>query len=217
MCARIRAALISRITQESSVVPRVPVRRRTHWLGGLLAAALLLTATPALGAYPTPPVDGSAGKIGSHSLVDTVGTPGGTCTYGYAVDGIGYYNGLRRVRAGAPLAFARAGRTSQQVAWRLVVEAWDGTRWLPYDASPWQSRSATPSTEAAFSARSVPVDSYPHHGTYGHYRARIELRWYALNGTTVVGTARLFPGYYRSVEGEYPEWQQSGQCGGTTG
>ncbi len=199
------------------MVPRPPVRRRTHWLGGLLAAALLLTATPALGADPTPPVNGTTGKTGSYWLVDTVDTPGGSCRYGYEVDGIGYYNGLRRVRASAPVAFARASRTSQRIAWRVVVQAWDGTHWLRYDASSWQSRRASPSAPAAFSARSVLVDSYPHHGAYSPYRARIELRWYASNGRTVVGTARLFPGYYRSVEGAYPEWQQSGHCGGTTG
>lgn len=199
------------------MITRPPIRRRTHWLGGLLAAALLLIATPALGVDPTPPVDGTTGKTGTHSLVDTVDTPGGTCRYGYTVDGIGYYNGLRRVRAGAPVAFARASRTSQRIAWRLAVQVWDGTRWLRYDASPWQSRGATPSTKAAFSARSVLVDSYPHHGTWGAYRASIQLRWYAPNGTTVVGTARLFPAYYRSVEGVYPEWQQTERCGGTTG
>jgi hypothetical protein len=200
------------------VIPRrPPIGRRAHWLGGLLAAALLLTATPTLGADPTPPVDTTTGRTGVHSLVDTEDAPGGTCRYGYAVDSIGYYNGLRRVGAGAPVAFARVGRTDQRVAWRLVVQAWDGDRWLLYDASSWQARGATPSAEAPFTARSVQVDSYPHHGVYSPYRARIDLRWYAPNGRTVVGTARLFPVSYRSIEGEAPEWQQLGHCGGTTG
>jgi hypothetical protein len=181
-----------------------------------VGAALLLTTTPALAADPTPPVDGTTGRTGTHSLVDTVDTPGGTCRYGYLVDGIGYYNGIGRVRAGAPAAFARAGRTSQRVAWRLAVQAWDGTRWQRYDASSWQSRGAAPSRSAAFTARSVLVDSYPHHGEYGPYRARIELRWYARDRSTVVGTARLFPQYYRSVEGDLA-WQQLEDCGSTTG
>ena len=194
-----------------------PAPRRATWLGGLVAAALLLTATPALAVDPSPPVDGTTGRTGSHSLVDTVDTPGGSCRYGYTVNGIGYYNGIRRVGAGAPVAFARAGRPSQRVAWRLLVQAWDGTRWLRYDASPWQSRGASPSHPAAFTARSVVVDSYPHHGVYGPYRARIELRWYARDLSTVVGTAHLFPHYYRSIEGDLPEWQQLEDCGGTTG
>lgn len=128
-----------------------------------------------------------------------------------------YYNGLHKLKVRPPNAYARSNRASQRIAWRLVVQAWDGDSWLVHKASSWLAKTATPSTPAAFSTRGLIVDSYHHHGEWSPYRARIELRWYAKDGSTVVGRARLFPHYYHSSEGDLPPWQQLDGCGGTTG
>lgn len=192
------------------------VHRGRPLLATLVAALALTVGVPAAAADPTPPEDGSSGNVGVHSLVDAADSPGGTCVYG-SIQEFGYYNGLASVRVRPPVAFARQGKSSQRIGARLRVEAWDGQRWLVYGSSTWQYRSATPTAAATFTARRVTVDSWPHHGEYGSYRARVLLRWYARDGKAVVGRAHLYPRHYLGREDGTADFAMEDRCGGTTG
>ena len=167
-----------------------------RWIaGGGLTLALLLQPAPAVAGSPGPPVDGQSGKVGPHHLVDSEAQPAGTCRY----DESPTDDDLIRLRVRAPVVKARAGRPRQRVAWRLVAQGFDGTSWHVVDADAWRAGEATPSTPAALTARGLPIDVGTAHA--GWFRARVELRWYARDGHTLVGRAKLYPRWYTSIYG----------------
>ena len=127
-------------------------------------------ARAALAGSPTVGVNQSAGKVGKHHLQDSEAAPAGSCKHGYDPEGpTEYYNGVRRVIVKRPIVFARAGRDTQRITWRVVIQAWPsaGSAWTFVDKTEWQSRTATPDARAPFKRKTVLIDSYPHHGEWG--------------------------------------------------
>jgi hypothetical protein len=183
---------------------------------GLAAVALLASAMPTLADVATPPVNTESGRFGAYSLADTEGNPGGKCIYGITYNET-YYNYLRRIRVHAPVAYARHGKTTQKIAWRLIVQLWTGSKWMRETKSTWVTKSATPTQPAAFSPRGLNFNSVENTSALGPYRARIELRWYAGDDSTVVGTVVLFPHWYLAHEGSTTEYTLTDDCGTTTG
>ena len=129
-----------------------------------------------------------------------------------------YYNGVRRVIVKRPVAFARAGRDTQRITWRVVIQAWPsaGSAWTFVDKSEWQSRTATPDARAPFKRKAVLIDSFPHHEEWGRVRSRVDLRWHGHDGS-VVGSARLFPDWYSIVEQGLELGTSQSDCSLTTG
>jgi hypothetical protein len=185
----------------------------------LVVASIGPAAAPVAAAGPpTPPEDTSSGRVGIHHLVDSTATPGARCRYGYQVDTptfSGYFNGLRRVIQRAPVAYARVGRASQRISYRLLVQAWDGAAWRMYLATRWQWRTATPTDAADFTERALTTDPW-NDANFGPFRARVVLRWHAANGVDVVGQAALHPRTYLAVEGSLV-YLSTDHCSGTTG
>jgi hypothetical protein len=185
----------------------------------IVVASIGLAAGPAAAAGPpTPPVDTSSGRVGIHQLIDSQATPGARCRYGYQVDTptfSGYFNGLRRVIQRPPVAYARVGRASQRICYRLLVQAWDGAAWRMYRATGWQWRTATPTNAADFTERALTTDPW-NDANFGPFRARVVLRWHAANGVDVVGQAALHPRTYLAVEGGL-SYLSTDHCTGTTG
>lgn len=192
------------------------MKRTSHMLGLLVVIGMMLIAGPVQAADPSPPRDSSTGRTGVHRLPDSEQAPAGRCRYGYTVEGEGYYNGVRKIRVIAPVAYAHAGKTTQRLAARLVIQYWQGDAWHRYGASGWQVRSATPTRKADFSARSMTVDSRPLHNLANGWRAFLDIRWYGGDGT-VKGSARLYPDRYASSEGATQFPLQHDLCGSTTG
>jgi hypothetical protein len=151
-----------------------------------------------------------------HRLNDASDAPAGKCRYGYTTSSAGYYNGVRTIRVVAPVAYARAGKRSQRLAARIVVQYWRDDAWRTYAASTWQKRSATPTRKADFTARSLTVHSLPLHNVANGWRARIDIRWFGADGR-VKGSARLFPRWYAGSEGSFVLPVQADHCGSTTG
>lgn len=198
---------------------RTGSRRRAMSLAAALVSLLMLVGGPVQAADPTPPHHVHTGRPGVHRLVpDSEEAPAARCRYGYVVEGEGYYNGVHKIRVIAPVVFARAGKRSQRVAARLVIQYWDfeDSAWLKYGATTWQTRTATPTRKADFSPRSMIIDSRPLHNLAAAWRARLDIRWYGGDGT-VKGTARLFPDWYAGSEGATQLPARQDFCGGTTG
>jgi hypothetical protein len=188
----------------------------------LALAAALAMAIPgtAVAGSPTIGVDQGTGKHGEFGYDESPSEPAGTCRYGYDPAGeVDDYNGLRRIVVEPPFAFARAGRTSQRISMRLVVQAWVSaeSRWIKVGATAWQSRRTNPVEAALFTKHRLTIDSWPHHGEYSPYRGKVELRWYATDDVTVVGRARLFPDLYRAIQDGIEFTVHENDCGGTTG
>jgi hypothetical protein len=192
------------------------VHRVNRKLGTLILVGLVLMAGPVQAADPSPPHDTSTGRTGVHRLPDSDAAPAGRCRYGYTVEGEGYYNGIHKIRVVAPVAYARAGRTSQRLKARLVIQDWKDDAWHTYATSTWQTRTATPTTKADFSARSMTIDSRPFNNVVGAWRARVDIRWFGADGK-VKGSARLYPDQYSGAEGTTQLTVQYDFCGGTTG
>jgi len=183
---------------------------------GLAGAVLAAAPGPAPANDIPPPVDSSSGKVGSHRLVDSTESPGATCKYGYEIDLTDYYNGLRTVSVGPPVAFARRGKATQRISWRVIVEVWVSPDWVPYRVTAWQSRVASPTQAAPFTARDVPTDPWGD-GVHGSVlRARVQLRWHAPDDGDVVGRATLYPRHYRMIEGALSTPLED-RCPSTTG
>jgi hypothetical protein len=192
------------------------VKAHGYVLAVLVMAGTLLAGGPAQAADPSAPHDSRAGRTGVHDLRDASDAPAARCRYGYTVEGEGYYNGVRTLRVVAPIAYARAGKRSQRLAARLVVQYWRDDAWHTYAASSWQRRSATPSRRADFSARSLTIDSRPLHDFVSAWRARVDVRWFGSDGS-VKGSARLFPRWYAGSEGATQLPVRHDFCGSTTG
>jgi hypothetical protein len=163
---------------------------------GLALAVTLSTAGAALaGGLPAPPPPSSTGKVGPNSLA--------------------------RMSMIAPRVRAASGRTSQKVTWRLVVQSWDATRdrWTAYARSPWTAATAKPRVPAPLASRTVRLRTYddPEDATSG-WRGKAEIRWFAKNGTTIVGRAVIHPRWYLVREGALPTYTWLAPlCGWTTG
>jgi hypothetical protein len=128
-----------------------------------------------------------------------------------------YFNGTRRVRARAPVAYARHGRASQRISWRLVVQALrsDDQVWVGYAKSPWQARRATPARSADFRGMRLKTDPWEDDWTRG-FRAKLQLRWYAADDTSVAGRATLYVDHYQLIE-DKPLGIDTNGCNTTTG
>jgi hypothetical protein len=193
---------------------RMPDLRRRAALVGFVAIALLAVPMAAsAGTLPDPPPDSSTGRVGVHGFAeDTEGSPAGRCRYGYMVAKV-YFNHLRRIGVDAPVAYAREGRVTQRIGFRLVVQEWNGSAWVVYARSSWSFKNATPDTPADFSPRtmSFPADISSHTA-----RSKVKLRWYAGDGVTVTGRAIMFPEWYEAWEHGLSHVQHE-RCGGTTG
>ena len=178
-----------------------------------LVLTLLLGAAPVAAAGPTPPPsDQTSGKVGAYGLQDTSAHPAGTCTYQS-----GPSNYLEEVGSKAPRVFATAGRSSQRVGLRLVVEWYKNASWRTFASTSWRYRTATPAHAAGFAAvhRSFVADQLD---TVSDYRARLDLRWYARDGTTVTGRASLWVDHYWSVDPpNAPFLYDIPRCAETTG
>ena len=186
----------------------------------LVAALVATTATTAVAGTPSVGVDRGSGKHGPFGYIESEAKPAGTCQYGYTPKGDdSYYNGVRKVIVEPPRARAGAGRTSQRIAWRLVVQAWriPGGGWVDVRASTWRSKRATPTQRAPFTRRGLLIDSRPFHDLRGDYRAKVELRWYGRDDATVVGRAVLFPDLYAGLELGTRIATFDDLCGATTG
>jgi hypothetical protein len=165
-------------------------------LAGLLGVAL---AAPAAAAEPPPtPSPTSSGKVGSHHLVDTIDSPGTICHYAASP------NWLDRVHVEAPVAKARAGRTSQKIGFRFRLQAWNGTKLKDVMVSSIQVRTATPTAKAHFTDRGGVFDGFDHPALF-KYRVRVDLYWYDAAGS-VVGKASMWVAHY--------DIEQAGATGG---
>jgi hypothetical protein len=190
--------------------------RATALAAGLLVTALAAGGATAVAGAPTPPPpDSSSGNTGRFTLTDTDADPAGRCVYGKTVDGT-YYNWLDRLGSRAPKVYARRGKTSQRVSWRLVVQAWDGGAWVRAERTDWVTRTATPTRAAPFGALDHHVASLRDAATRLAYRAKAQVRWFASDGVTVVGRADLWPDHYRLIEGG-PLGVSPDYCGTSTG
>lgn len=189
-------------------------------IGLALAVALSTAGTTLAGGLPAPPPPSSTGKVGPFRIVESQEVPAATCFYGDP-DNPPRGNSLARMSMTAPRVKAASGRTSQKVTWRLVVQSWDASvdRWTVYARSPWTEGIAKPRVAATLAKRSVRLRTYddPEGDTYG-WRGKAEIRWYAKDGTTVVGRAIIHPTWYLVREGADPTYTWSNpSCGWTTG
>lgn len=146
------------------------------------------------------------GTTGPHSLGDTQGSPGATCTYG---DNNQYNEWrLKHLSVRPPLMKAVSGMGMEKVAWRFTVQRRHGTEG---GNDPWEDRYTSPnysattdSTHNATFVRQgikVIVPGGPTAGAGYDYRAIVDLTWYKANGTSVLGTARERVDWYTAHGG----------------
>lgn len=191
---------------------------QTRWSLAIVFAAIALASTAGLataGTPPPPPPDSSTGTVGNfHWQTDSQVSPAGRCRYGFRIDGT-YYNYLNRIGVYAPLAYARANRSTQKIGFRITVQRLGGTRWVNGRSSDWAYRTATPTSPAPFGAQGIDLPYVQ--GSAPAARTRAQLRWYSSDGHTIVGTATLYPDWYETTERGATSSSQPGRCGGTTG
>lgn len=189
-------------------------------LFGLALAAVVATSGTALAVPPPPPPPSSSGKVGTFALVESEEVPAVTCFYAdpEASDGNNY---LWKMASIAPRVKAAAGRSSQKVAWRLVVQFSDddGATWRSYGRSTWTAATAKPAVAAPLAKRSVRLRTWDDAITGpAAWRAKAEIRWYASNGTTITGRGAVWATWYRARWDPNPPFVWSGpSCGWTTG
>ncbi|MBX3030069.1 MAG: hypothetical protein KF809_07895 [Chloroflexi bacterium] len=167
--------------------------------------AIVAAATPALGHQTL----SSKGSIGSYSYSDQVNATGATCSYDLAVPGA-QGNDLDRITVNRPFVFAKAG--TRTVGWRFIVQrsrkVGGSGGWTNVHVSGFQKRTATPTTPAAFTARSYLIQTNKAY----HFRTIVVIRWYKPGSTTrVAGSVRLRTEYYRSFYGD-SSVVQMGRC-----
>jgi len=174
-----------------------------------LAVAL---AAPAAAAIPPTPSPTSSGKVGSHHLIDTHDTPGATCTYGVPPDP----DWVTRIHVEPPVAKARTGHRSQRIGFRYRIQTWNGVTFQDVLISSVQVRTATPTSKAALTGRTVSIDGYGH-PDWLRFRVRVDLRWYSSTGQ-VVGKASMWVQHYTIHWGNDPDGvTDDGSCGETAG
>lgn len=197
----------------------IPTPRLTR-ITGLVLAALVATTGAALAVPPEAPDPTSKGKVGSFRIVESQELPAATCTYGDPESST-VENSLMRMGLAAPRVKAAAGRTSQKVAWRLVVQFSDddGVTWGPYARSAWTSGTAKPTVAASLARRSARLRTWDDTlSGPAAWRAKAEIRWYAADGTTISGRAAIWPTWYLMRQDPYPSFTATGpSCGWTTG
>lgn len=186
---------------------------------GLALAAVVATSGAALaGTLAPPPAPSSSGKVGAFTLVESQEVPAATCFYGDP-DASDPNNFLARMTSVAPRVKAAAGRSSQKVAWRLTIRAFDTVTqaWKPYARSAWTTGTAKPRIAASLAKRTVRLRTYDDPNPYA-WRAKAEIRWYGTNGTAITGRGAIWATWYLVREGTVPPYTWSHpECGWTTG
>jgi hypothetical protein len=146
---------------------------------------------------------GHTGTVGTHSLTDTMASPGVTAKYRYyASDGFGW---LKRLRVEAPHVRAVAGKSAQTVGWQFTVErkvcglGGCGT-WENRYTSPEMTAVTDDGHDAALPDASVGVTVPCGHNCEdagATYRVVVKMIWHRGDGS-VQGTARHRVYYYRA-------------------
>lgn len=155
----------------------------------MAAMALALAAAP-LGAMTA----ASSGQPGVHVLIDSVTWPGASCNF---PDPIGH-DFPNRVTVRAPVVYAYDATShvdSQVVGWWFRVQYLvSGNTWhdLAGSKSHLVKAKATDAYNAQWAPQHLPLPG-DHHP---FYRVVLSVRWYAPNGTTIVGRATMKPTYY---------------------
>jgi len=175
-------------------------------LAGLLGATLAAPAA-AITVPGTPPAT-TSGKVGPRRLADTETSPGAICHYPTTP------NYVSHIHIEPPVARARTGHSSQRIGFRYVIQGWTDTKWVNAQVSSFQIRTATPTSNAAFTGRTVHIQGQT--DPWHDYRVRVDLRWYSSSGT-IVGKASMWVHNYLiqwtgNPDGVTPDW-----CGDTTG
>ena len=191
--------------------------RDRHRRGGILVVLLATIlgaslAAPAAADGPTgTPTATSSGHVGHHHLVDTVSSPGATCTYATppAPDWV------TQIHMRAPVARARAGRSSQRIGFRYRIQAWDGSAFHDIRTSSIQTRTATPTSDASFTGRSITIHGFQH-PEWQAFRVRVDLLWYSGSGA-VIGRASMWAHDYTIHWPGSPTGVATDFCGETAG
>jgi hypothetical protein len=192
--------------------PTMTINRRRR--GGILAVLLagLLGATlaaPAMAfSLPGTPPATTSGKVGPHRLVDTESSPGAICHYPTTP------NYVSHIHIEPPVARARMGHSSQRIGFRYVIQGWNGSKFVNAQVSGFQMRTATPTTNAAFTGRTVKFRAQD--DDLFDYRVRVDLRWYSSSGK-VVGKAHMWVHDYLIQWTGNPDAVVQDWCGDTTG
>jgi hypothetical protein len=123
-----------------------------------------------------------SGRYGVHYLADSEEYPGVRCAYNDLTV-------IESVRVRDPLVFARDRNPdrvdSQWVSWKYRVRAETVKGWATVATSASQKRISTDAQIANFS----PMRTTFAGSAATQYRVRVIMRWYATDGTTVVGRA----------------------------
>ncbi len=198
---------------------RRPRPARLAGLAGIVLAAVVATTGSVLAGGPTdPPPPSSTGTVGAFRFAGSKDKPSATCFYGDP-EGTANNNFLSRMTVAAPRVKAATGRSSQKVAWRLVVQAWKYTTdtWSVYARTPWTSATATPTAAAPLAKRSSRLRTYDD-VDLGAWRAKAEIRWYARDGSRITGRGSVWVTWYLVHERELPTYTwQVPDCNWTTG
>jgi hypothetical protein len=147
-----------------------------------LAAPLLLLALAAPVATSADTAVNDEGRVGVHYLADSEEFPGVRCRYDDETV-------IESVRVRDPLVFARDRNPdrvdSQLVSWKYRVQAETTEGWATVATSGLQKRIATDAQVADFS----PMRTSFAGSASTQYRVVVTMRWYSLDGDTVVGRA----------------------------
>lgn len=191
----------------------------TWLLATIVPAGPVAAMTPIPAATPTgPPSPLASGTVGLYTYGDGRTRPGATCTYGDP-DAPPGNNLLDRVAVRPPRVWAAAGRSSQKVGWRVVVEYWDGIAgtWADGAIGRWSSGIATASQAADLRKRTVRVHAVLNADVADGWRVRMQVRWFGRDGTTVTGVATAWLTTYRIREGDLAVISGVPYCSTTTG
>jgi hypothetical protein len=158
--------------------------------------ATLLVTQPVLAETPL----GTTGTVGSHSLNDTsTSNPGATCGYRYdSTDDVWLIN---KITVRAPNMKAVAGSCAQKVGGSYIVQrriygpVGRPGPWLLRYTSPTFTKVTSDKTNAALTAKSVPVRVSFGVGAGYEYRVIVTMVWYRASGG-VQGTAKSRVDYY---------------------
>ncbi len=126
---------------------------------------------------------GHKGDVGVHWLKDSYANGGAKCSYLTTFQGpISHKWGLNRIDVRPPRMRAISG--VQTVGWRFIVQRTEGHEgaWAVTYRSPIQKRTASASTNAAFSAMGVKV-VVPEFADDLSYRVIVKMVWFGPNGS----------------------------------
>ncbi|MEA2676769.1 MAG: hypothetical protein QOJ81_910 [Chloroflexota bacterium] len=164
---------------------------------------------------------GHTGTVGAHSLLDTTALPGGQCAYQHlaAYD----VNKLKSMVARSPRVKAVAGKSSQLVGYRVIVQRRSGSIysnnvWTDKFTSAEHTAMTSDTANAYFGANpsiTVTVPFGPdQQDVYAEYRIVMKLIWHNSDGS-IQGTAMHRVGHYNSFKTgsqSPPQTAQPGKC-----